>query len=50
MWMIYPDATHLPAIGLALLRCYVPGLTLAGAARLGARLRPAARESAEVSA
>lgn len=48
MWMLYPDATHLPAIGLALLRCYVPGLTLAGAARLAARLRRA-REAAGVS-
>ncbi|WZH37088.1 MAG: DUF2156 domain-containing protein [Microbacterium enclense] len=45
MWMLYPDAVHLPSIGLALLRCYVPGLTLAGAARLGARLRPARETS-----
>lgn len=46
MWMLYPDAVHLPAVGVALLRCYVPGLTLAGAARLRARLRLNERESA----
>ncbi|MDQ1122856.1 bifunctional lysylphosphatidylglycerol flippase/synthetase MprF [Microbacterium trichothecenolyticum] len=46
MWMLYPDAVQLPAVALALLRCYVPGLTLAGAARLGARLRPNGREGA----
>lgn len=28
VWMVYPDAVSLPGIGLALLGCYVPGLSL----------------------
>lgn len=43
LWIVYPDAIHLPAIGLALTRCYVPGLTFAGAARLAARTATAKR-------
>jgi phosphatidylglycerol lysyltransferase len=39
LWMVYPDAVSLPGIGLALLRCYVPGLSLTHAARLAARAR-----------
>lgn len=39
LWMVYPDAVSLPGIGLALLRCYVPGLSLTQAARLAARAR-----------
>lgn len=45
LWMVYPDATHLPAIALALLRCYVPGLSLTRAARLAARMRRSRRPS-----
>jgi len=44
VWMVYPDPAQLPAVGLALMRCYVPGLTLAGAARIAAGLRATARE------
>lgn len=39
MWMVYPDPAHLPAVGLALMRCYAPGLTVARAARIAAGLR-----------
>lgn len=45
LWVVYPDAIHLPAIALALLRCYVPGLSLAGAARLAVRMRTSRRSS-----
>ncbi|MDQ1169557.1 phosphatidylglycerol lysyltransferase [Microbacterium proteolyticum] len=45
LWMVYPDATHLPAVALALLRCYVPGLDVARAARLAARMRRSRRSS-----
>ncbi len=37
--MIYPDATQIPAIAIALVRCYIPGLTLRSAASLAAQLR-----------
>lgn len=43
MWMVYPEPAHLPAIGLALMRCYAPGLTLARAARIAAGLRASVR-------
>ncbi|MFF0911331.1 bifunctional lysylphosphatidylglycerol flippase/synthetase MprF [Microbacterium enclense] len=43
VWMLYPDAAQLPAIGIALVRCYVPGLTLGQAARLGIGLRASSR-------
>ncbi|MBF4619512.1 DUF2156 domain-containing protein [Clavibacter sp. VKM Ac-2873] len=33
-WLMYPDATALPAAGLAITRSYMPQLTLRGAARL----------------
>ena len=46
MWMVYPDPAQLPAVGLALMRCYAPGLTVARAARLAAGLRASAREKA----
>lgn len=46
MWMVYPDPAQLPAIGLALMRCYAPGLTVARAARIAAGLRASARERA----
>jgi hypothetical protein len=36
--MVYPDATQLPAIAIALIRCYIPGLTLRQAAQLGGAL------------
>lgn len=39
LWMVYPDAVQLPGIALALLRCYVPGLSLTQAARVAARAR-----------
>lgn len=39
MWMLYSDPVNLPVIGVALLRCYVPGLTIGSAARLMAKLR-----------
>lgn len=39
LWIMYPESVHLPAIALALLRCYIPGLTIAGAARLAGRIR-----------
>ena len=45
LWMVYPDATQLPAIAIALIRCYIPGLTLRQAAQLGGALRRA-REGA----
>ena len=45
LWIVYPDAIHLPAIALALLRCYVPGLSLAGAARLAVGMRTSRRPS-----
>ncbi|MFS0793314.1 bifunctional lysylphosphatidylglycerol flippase/synthetase MprF [Microbacterium sp. 1P10AE] len=43
MWMVYPDPAQLPSIGLALMRCYAPGLTVARAARIAAGLRASAR-------
>ncbi|MDQ1131129.1 hypothetical protein QE381_003257 [Microbacterium sp. SORGH_AS 888] len=43
LWIIYPESVHLPAIALALLRCYIPGLTIAGAARLARQIRRPAR-------
>ncbi|MBT9606459.1 DUF2156 domain-containing protein [Microbacterium sp.] len=49
MWMIYPDPAHLPAVGLALVRCYAPGLTVARAARIAAGLRATAREKASAA-
>ncbi|MFJ4159293.1 bifunctional lysylphosphatidylglycerol flippase/synthetase MprF [Microbacterium testaceum] len=39
LWMIYPDTTQIPAIAIALVRCYIPGLTLRSAAALAAQLR-----------
>lgn len=39
LWMVYPDAVQLPGIGLALLRCYVPGISLTQTARLAASVR-----------
>ncbi|WP_394685703.1 phosphatidylglycerol lysyltransferase domain-containing protein, partial [uncultured Microbacterium sp.] len=39
LWMIYPDATQIPAIAIALVRCYIPGLTLRSAAQLATSLR-----------
>lgn len=39
LWMVYPDATQIPAIAIALVRCYIPGLTLRSAATLTAQLR-----------
>jgi len=39
LWMIYPDATQIPAIAIALVRCYIPGLTLRSAAEMAASLR-----------
>lgn len=39
LWMIYPDATQIPAIAVALVRCYIPGLTLRSAAELATTLR-----------
>lgn len=50
LWMVYPDPAHLPAVGLALLRCYAPGLTVARAARLAAGLRASARERQQATA
>lgn len=47
VWMLYPDAAQLPAIGIALVRCYVPGLTLGQAARMGIGLRFSARADRE---
>lgn len=43
MWMVYPDPAQLPAVGLALIRCYAPGLTVARAARIATGLRASAR-------
>ncbi|SKA79930.1 Lysylphosphatidylglycerol synthetase, C-terminal domain, DUF2156 family [Agreia bicolorata] len=37
-WLLYPDATKLPAAGIAILRSYMPQLTLRGAARLARQL------------
>jgi len=42
LWMVYPDAVHLPGIGLAILRCYVPGISLTQTARLAATVRSSA--------
>ncbi|MFG6446511.1 phosphatidylglycerol lysyltransferase domain-containing protein [Microbacterium sp. P07] len=39
LWAIYPDATVLPALAIALARCYLPTLTLAEAARMAGTLR-----------
>lgn len=39
LWMVSPDPALLPAIGVALVRCYIPGLTLRGAVQLTAALR-----------
>jgi phosphatidylglycerol lysyltransferase len=33
LWLVYPDAVHLPAIGVALVRSYIPELSVADAAR-----------------
>ncbi|QWL33186.1 bifunctional lysylphosphatidylglycerol flippase/synthetase MprF [Rathayibacter toxicus] len=38
-WLLYPDTTALPIAGIALTRCYLPQLTLRGAARLIRELR-----------
>lgn len=46
MWMVYPDPAQLPAVGLALMRCYAPGLTVARAARIASGLRTSARAKA----
>lgn len=39
IWLLYPDSTRLPSIGMALLRCYVPHLTARQATRLLRTLR-----------
>lgn len=33
LWLVYPDAVNLPAIGVALVRSYIPGLSVSDAAR-----------------
>ncbi|WP_016695436.1 phosphatidylglycerol lysyltransferase domain-containing protein [Rhodococcus rhodochrous] len=38
LYMVFPDATHLPAIGVALTRAYLPYLSLEQSGRLMARL------------
>lgn len=45
LWMVYPDPAQLPSIAIALVRCYIPGLTLRKAAQLTGALRRS-RESA----
>ncbi|ARJ04170.1 membrane protein [Cnuibacter physcomitrellae] len=44
LWMIYPDPTDLPAIAIALTRCYIPGLTVRSAARYIRSMRPRERD------
>lgn len=39
LWMIYPDAVQIPAIAIAIIRCYIPGLTIRSAAELAGSLR-----------
>lgn len=39
LWMIYPDPAQLASIAIALIRCYIPGLTLHKAAQLAGALR-----------
>ncbi|MFG6503061.1 phosphatidylglycerol lysyltransferase domain-containing protein [Microbacterium sp. P05] len=47
LWAIYPEATVLPALGVALARAYLPTLTLAGAAQMAGSFRePKATASA----
>jgi lysylphosphatidylglycerol synthetase-like protein (DUF2156 family) len=45
LWLIYPDATDLPAVGAAIARCYLPQLSVLQLSRLLREVRPkAARE------
>ncbi|CAD5991154.1 bifunctional lysylphosphatidylglycerol flippase/synthetase MprF [Agreia sp. COWG] len=39
LWMVYPDATDLPAIGAAIMRCYLPELSVLQTSRLVRDLR-----------
>ncbi|WP_191089387.1 phosphatidylglycerol lysyltransferase domain-containing protein [Microbacterium radiodurans] len=39
LYAVYPDATVLPALGVALTRCYLPTLTLGQAVRMAGSLR-----------
>ena len=39
LWAVYPDPAMLPALGVALTRCYLPTLTLGQAVRMAGALR-----------
>ncbi len=39
LWAVYPDPAMLPALGVALTRCYLPTLTLGQAVRMAGSLR-----------
>lgn len=39
LWAVYPDPAMLPALGVALTRCYLPTLTLPQAVRMAGALR-----------
>ncbi|WP_256336120.1 bifunctional lysylphosphatidylglycerol flippase/synthetase MprF [Microbacterium sp. cf332] len=41
LWAVYPDPAMLPALGVALTRCYLPTLTLPQAVRMAGGLRAA---------
>ena len=44
LWLIYPDATDLPAVGAAIGRCYLPRLSVLQLSRLLRDLRPKATQ------